>query len=136
MRFFFYGTLMDADIRVAVLGRPAGSRPVEPATLAGYRRVVMRGATYPVAIADPAGRIEGCLMRGLDRAAAGRLSVFEGDDYVPVMRDVITASGRAVSCCVFVAGRRARPSAAAWDLAAWQRRHKRGFQRRVRARTP
>jgi hypothetical protein len=42
MRFFFYGTLMDEDIRRAVLGDRAPDA-VEPATLIGYRRMAAAG---------------------------------------------------------------------------------------------
>ena len=46
MRFFFYGTLMDADIRRAVLGVRALA-PAERATLDGWRRVKKAGVSYP-----------------------------------------------------------------------------------------
>ena len=36
MRFFFYGTLVDARLRRSVLGRAAAGCRVEPATLWGF----------------------------------------------------------------------------------------------------
>ncbi|MBL8834369.1 MAG: gamma-glutamylcyclotransferase, partial [Rhodospirillales bacterium] len=48
MRFFFYGTLIDPDVRRAVLGRLAPAS-VEPATLKGWRRFSAKGVTFPIA---------------------------------------------------------------------------------------
>jgi gamma-glutamylcyclotransferase (GGCT)/AIG2-like uncharacterized protein YtfP len=132
MRFFFYGTLLDPDVRRQVLGRGAGALAVEPAVLSGYRRVYVRGKTYPVVVPDPASAVEGCLMRGLDRRAAQRLIAFETDEYDLVERTVITASGGIVACRVFVAGRRALPSVRPWDYETWRRRHRAEFGRRLR----
>ena len=129
MRFFFYGTLMDAEIRVLVLGRHDGAKPVEPATLPGFRRLTMRGRTYPVIVADRSSSVEGCLVRGLDRAAATRLDAFEGDEYDRIRCAVVLADGRSVEGWTFVAGRRASPSTAEWEFETWRRRHKRDLRR-------
>ena len=45
MRFFFYGTLMDEDVRRAVLG-VRSLAPTERATLEGWRRVKMAGDVF------------------------------------------------------------------------------------------
>jgi hypothetical protein len=132
MRFFFYGTLLDPDVRRQVLGRVADTLAVEPAVLTGYRRVYVRGKTYPVVVPDPASAVEGCLMRGLDRRASRRLIDFETDEYDLVERTVVTASGETVRCRVFVAGRRAAPSVLPWDYETWRRRHRSEFGRRLR----
>lgn len=132
MRFFFYGTLLDPDVRRQVLGRVAKAFSVEAAVLTGYRRVYVRGKTYPVVVPDPASAVEGCLMRGLDRRAADKLIAFETDEYDLVERTVMTASGKTVRCRVFVAGRRALPSVQPWDYATWRRRHRSEFGRRLR----
>jgi len=132
VRFFFYGTLLDPDVRRQVLGRAAGALPVEDAVLTGYRRVYVRGKTYPVVVPDPASAVEGCLMRGLDRRAAERLIAFETDEYDLVERTVMTASGKTIRCRVFVAGRRAAPSVQPWDYVTWRRRHRSEFGRRLR----
>jgi gamma-glutamylcyclotransferase (GGCT)/AIG2-like uncharacterized protein YtfP len=132
MRFFFYGTLLDPEVRREVMGRAAGALPAEPAVLAGYRRVYVRGKTYPVAVPDPASAVEGCLVRGLDRRAAQRLIDFETDEYDLVERTVVTGSGRTIRCRVFVAGRRALPSVRPWDYETWRRRHRSAFGRRLR----
>jgi hypothetical protein len=53
--YFFYGTLMDAAVRAAVLGRALPADAVIAAELAGWRRVRRRGATYPVLGPDDVG---------------------------------------------------------------------------------
>jgi hypothetical protein len=60
LRFFFYGTLIDADVRRLVLGRLAPDE-VEPATLSGWRRVKLAGVTYPGIVPDAKGWVEGVL---------------------------------------------------------------------------
>lgn len=139
MRFFFYGTLLDADIRRLVLGRGALGLAVEPATLGGYRRVSLRRRSYPAVVPDPLGSVAGCLARGLDAGAAERLAAFEGGEYEPVLcavstevsTGVSTGVGRTLPAWVFVAGGAAVLSTMPWDFATWRRRHKRAFQRRL-----
>ncbi len=132
MRFFFYGTLLDADIRSLVLGPGAGRISVAPATLSGYRRVCLRRRTYPAVVSDARGAVAGCLARGLDSGMADRLNAFEGAEYDPVLCAVTTAGGAAVSAWVYVAGGRAAVTAMPWNLEIWQRRHKAALQRRLR----
>ena len=52
MRFFFYGTLMDRDVLACVLARPVIAAALKPATLRGWRRCSVRGASYPVVVRD------------------------------------------------------------------------------------
>lgn len=130
MRFFFYGTLIDADVRRAVLGRQA-PRHVEPALLRGWRRIVAPGKTYPVVVADPGASVAGLLARGLTAAARRRLERYE-DAALYAMADVdVVPEGRQrpVKALVFAAKTAAAATWARrlgdWDFAAWQRRHKR-----------
>jgi gamma-glutamylcyclotransferase (GGCT)/AIG2-like uncharacterized protein YtfP len=132
VRFFFYGTLMDVEIRGLVLGRRDGARPVEPATLPGFRRVTMHRRSYPVIFPEPSTHVVGCLIRGLDRHAAARLDAFETDEYDRIECAVVLVSSRSIDAWTYVAGRRATPSTMAWDLEAWRRRHKREYRRRLR----
>lgn len=130
MRFFFYGTLMDADVRRAVLGRRR-EIAVGPATLHGWRRVALAHESYPIIVRDSGGTVEGLLARGLDAAARARLCVYEGPDYELTGAVVHTAAG-AVDAHVFVPAPGWRPEARGdWDLAAWQRAAKRSFLARL-----
>ena len=133
MRAFFYGTLLDEDVRAAVLGPGALARAVEPAVLPGYRRVQIRKRTYPVVVPDPHAEVAGLLMRGLNRAEFALLTAYETNEYRIHAADVVTASGKRVAANVFVASARALPSPLPWQIADWQRRYKRGFLRRLRA---
>ncbi len=130
MRYFFYGTLLDAEVRAWILGRRAASIP---ARLAAYRRVYLRGRVYPVAVPARAASVAGLLVDGLDRAAAARLRDFESDEYVEAVRPVTLATGAVPGARVFLAGRCARPTDRAWDIETWQRLHKAAFARRLRA---
>src|SRR5690606_32610492 len=100
--FFFYGTLLDDDVRAAVLGRTAPACAPVPAVLAGFRRVPVSGRSFPALIADPRGRVDGALLAGLDAAAAARLSYFEGPEYDPLLRPVVDAAGVSRDAWVFV----------------------------------
>lgn len=134
MNYFFYGTLLDADVRALVLSPAARHVAVEPALLEGYRRVVMRARVYPVVVPARKSAVDGLLARGLGARDRTRLAAFESDEYDEVTRQIVLGSGERVAARVFVANRRASPTAIAWDLAAWQRRHKQAFCRRTRRR--
>lgn len=134
MRYFFYGTLMDGDVRRLVLSAASRELHVEPATLQGYRRVFMAERVYPVIAPSPATSVAGVLSGDLSDEDAARLAAFESDEYDAVTLDVIVTNGDLVCARVFVAGQRAVQSVEAWDLAEWQRRHKRVFLRRTQRR--
>jgi hypothetical protein len=126
MRFFFYGTLMDDDIRRAVLGVRAMA-PAEAATLEGWRRVKLAGVSYPVIVRARNHRVEGVLMHGLDGRGRELLQAYEGDEYA--MLDVnVLAGDDTIRAKVFVPrpGLTVRGSGP-WNLTAWQRRFKRRF---------
>jgi hypothetical protein len=126
MRFFFYGTLMDEDVRRAVLGVRALA-PAERATLDGWRRVKKAGVSYPVIVRARNHKVDGILMHGIDRRAHELLLEYEGDEYAMIGVEVRAGDAK-VSARMFVP----RPGLPVrgrgpWDLAAWQRRHKRRF---------
>lgn len=131
MRFFFYGTLMDADVRYAVLERFDAAATVEPAVLEGYRRVLVRGRSYPVALPRRGHRIDGVLARGLSAANFSRLTRFEGDEYQPIECAVSLKSGRTLPAWTYVGSPLAAPTVLGWKLETWQRRHKTAFLRRI-----
>ena len=123
MRFFFYGTLLDPDVRDAVLGRPIGV--CRPAHLDGWRCVFVDGDTYPVIVPRPGGRVEGVLTPPLDLSAVRLLRTYEGTGYVEKRLPVIEAEGPAIQALAFVPRLRDSASDRPWCLAAWQARHKR-----------
>jgi hypothetical protein len=126
MRFFFYGTLMDEDVRRAVLG-VRSLAPTEKATLKGWRRVKMAGVTYPMIVRARNHAVDGVLMHGVDARARDLLQRYEGDEYTMLGIEVQTGDS-AISANMFVP----RPGHAVrgrgpWDLETWRRRHKRRF---------
>jgi gamma-glutamylcyclotransferase (GGCT)/AIG2-like uncharacterized protein YtfP len=125
MRFFFYGTLCDADVRRKVIGPGVDRLSVEPATLPGYECVLVCGRTYPVLREREGAVAEGVLVRGLDAAEAARIDRFETGEYRAVLAIVSKASGGQIPARIYFAARPDIASDVPWKLEDWQRRHKR-----------
>ncbi|MEJ2513917.1 MAG: gamma-glutamylcyclotransferase [Gammaproteobacteria bacterium] len=87
---FAYGTLTFDEVMVAVLGR-AG--PALDATLEGFERRVIRGATYPGIAPRDGAEVRGRLWTGLSAAELARLDNFEGSMYRREAVVVRTADG-------------------------------------------
>ena len=126
--FFFYGTLIDPDIREMVLGRPIDA--VGPASLGGYRRYPVVGEPYPAAVPDPGGRVDGVLAEGLSVAEAAALSRFEGSGYdatqcLVELPGLDESQGHAA--WVFVAGPSVPLDQGEWSVEVWARDHKAQF---------
>ncbi|CAA6604775.1 conserved hypothetical protein [Rhodospirillaceae bacterium LM-1] len=122
-RLFFYGTLLDADLRRAVAGC---EMMVEPAWLNGFRRVPVKAAAYPMLVASPRHRVDGLLTQEIGKRVLDRLIRYEGGEYRLVKRMVQGADGRLAEAGIFfthpgIQGRLHQD----WDLSVWQRRHKR-----------
>ena len=133
MRYFFYGTLLDPDVRAHILGGWIDRRVLPASRLPGYRRVYIRGRHYPVVVPAAGQKVEGVLAEGLDRHAVRRLAEFESDEYVDAERTVLVDDGRTLRARVFVASPLARPTDTPWTVEIWQRRHKSAFARDRRA---
>lgn len=126
MRFFFYGSLMDADVRRLVMKKDAPAT-AEPASVKGWRRVNLVGVTYPGIMRDAKGSVEGVLVRGLGAAARKRLLGYEGPEYDLIEVEVIDESGGLRRAGMFVPNKALTPATGRWDFALWQRRHKKRF---------
>ncbi len=129
MDLFFYGTLMDADVRRLVMGTSAEVLRLEPARLYGYRRVARDRSTAPVLVPGPGAWVEGFLARGLERPQVARLCHFEGRNYRLVPCALQLGGGKEAAAHVFLGAGRLRRGHRAWRLAPWQRGHKRAFLR-------
>lgn len=129
MDVFFYGTLMDAEVRRLALGREAAALRLEPARLPGYRRMAKLRSSAPVIVRRRGAAVDGLLARGLGPAALARLCHFEGRQYRLMPRRVRLSDGRAVTAMVYLGAGRIPVRRVAWRLAWWQRRHKRAFLR-------
>jgi gamma-glutamylcyclotransferase (GGCT)/AIG2-like uncharacterized protein YtfP len=129
---FFYGTLMDGDVLGAVIGRPASTVLRQGAFVEGYRRVYRRGASYPILVPMPGGRIDGVLASGLHPADLARLIAFEGSDYDLVKVPVQVVRRGPTKAMIFMAKSEVMGSPEEWTLATWTRRHKARYLHRIR----
>ena len=126
MRVFFYGTLLDTDIRRAVLQDLCDSLTMTPAELPSFRRVTARDSNYPVLVPCPSGRVKGYLADGLDLQGLARAAYFEGAKYHPVQRAVRDSSGQWKTAWLFLpVTPRHHANRTRWSLLRWQRQHKR-----------
>lgn len=131
MRFFFFGTLMDPQVRRLVIGRDPAAGRIEAAVLEGFRRVSVAGRPYPMLLPHRCGRVSGMLLHDLEADAVRRLIAFEGAEYHAAPVTVAARPGRLVTAAAFLADRSVAPSRRGWSLQTWQRRHKRAFLRRI-----
>lgn len=139
MRFFFYGTLIDPDVRRIVLGDgEPGTEALEDAALAGWERRAVAGASYPIIVARAGGVVDGILARGLGAVGRRRLIAYEGAGYDLIDVRVALTDGRLRDALVFAPARRGAlvPDAAAWRYETWLRRHKNAFLREIAGSRP
>jgi gamma-glutamylcyclotransferase (GGCT)/AIG2-like uncharacterized protein YtfP len=121
MRYFFYGTLRDPDVRRLVLGAASPQTGVA-ARLDGYVCIRLPGKPYP-ALAPGDGSVAGLLLDGISPHQRARLAVFEGTAY---RETVLTVSGPGetlLSARAFIPRRLPR-SGRQWCLRYWQRHHR------------
>ncbi len=144
MRYFFYGTLCDPDIRQLVLGYRPGPGRLRPARLAGFRRKQAKARSYPVLIRSPGGRVDGFLFEARP-ADTVRLAAYEGPEYRACRLPVrLAAGGRGDAPgrawvflpasgpdgCMLPAGH------ADWHLRHWRRNEKTSFLRSLQNQSP
>jgi hypothetical protein len=127
MQFFFFGSLMDADVRAIVLGRPLPDRRCRRARIDGYRRVRAVGKSYPMLLPAPGYGAVGLVVQGLSRSDAARLRYFEGTAYRLARRTVTLDDGATCPAHLFLAASGLHPLRKDWDFAAWQQQAKRRF---------
>jgi hypothetical protein len=124
-KFFFYGTLLDADVRRAVIGRSVPASAILDVSFAGYRVARAQGRSYPILAPEPGATASGVLVHGIADAEAARLFHYEDKGYDPVEVTVTDTRGRPRRGWVFMPGQRLSAMAENWSFAAWERRHKR-----------
>jgi hypothetical protein len=127
MRFFFYGTLTDPDLLALLLG----SVEVEPAALAGWRRVALPRVPWPGIMPAETDRVDGLLTGLLGARRQRRLRRYEGVAYrvvtVRVARPGRAGARGTVAAALFVPRRlpdSAPDPASDWNILQWRRRAK------------
>lgn len=130
MEFFFYGTLLDADVRRLVMPHVAPLLEERRAILPGFRREQANCGYFPVLAQRNASRVEGAVYSGLDARALLLMAHFEGDEYLP-RRLPVFEQGRRRSVWVFMPAHGGYTTGRPWDLGRWQRGHKRRLIRQT-----
>jgi len=131
--FFFYGTLVDADVRQLVLGRPVPDAAVQPATLQEFQRYSVLDQPYPAAVPQPGSAIDGVVMPGASLVDAAKLTCFEGSDYEAELRRIamagVTGAGgeNERDVWVYIASERVPRGGPGWSIDDWRSRHKPAF---------
>lgn len=98
---FVYGTLMDAELRVALLGRDL---PACDAHLDGFARVFPPHlAGYADIVPSDGERVDGVLLEQVDADSLSTLDTYEEVGHLYDRRPVeVTAGGRRVHCEAYV----------------------------------
>ena len=92
-----YGTLLDPDVRAAVLGeswRQAG----EPARLHGWGRFYVEGRAYPGIRRQPGAQVAVLVLRNVGGEALARADAFEGEEYTRGPLDIRLAGAGSGAC--------------------------------------
>ncbi len=107
MRFFFYGTLLDPEMRARILGDEARPVVLEAAILRGWERYFEPGVPWPMIRRRDGVAVEGALANGLSEAAGELLDAYEGEFY---RREevVVERAGERVAALVYVPALRER----------------------------
>jgi hypothetical protein len=124
---FFFGTLMDLDVLAYVLARPIDLDDLEPAAITGFRRVGVRGASYPVLVPEAKGRVEGRLLHRATRRDVLRINHYESEEYRAELHQVATTAGEVHAAWLFLGLDGLEATWRPWRLADWQAQHKHGF---------
>ncbi|MDE8345879.1 MAG: gamma-glutamylcyclotransferase [Acidocella sp.] len=99
MNLFLYGTLADPAALGRCAGRPVRATPI-PASLRGYRRVLLRFARYPTLRRAPGAMVPGVMMR-VTADMLVRLQNYESVRYRQIHVRLSTAQGPARARCFF-----------------------------------
>ncbi len=126
MHVFTYGSLMVAAVMQAVTGNRFTSRK---ATLRGYARFRLDGASYPGLIPQKDAATDGVLYLNVDPSSMARLDAFEGTFYDRARVEAETTEGERLKAEVYVVAPAYRHhlTAEAWHLDDFRREHLAAF---------
>ena len=111
---FVYGSLMYEDVWTRIVHRHYQK---QAAILPGFRRLVVKGESYPGLVRSYASAVEGIVYFDVSAQDVRRLDKFEGQYYKKISVKVRTMDGRVHTASVYVFGRRYRRllGATSWD---------------------
>lgn len=100
-------------------------------TIAGYRRMGLKGEDYPAMVAQTGGRVRGVVYGGLTPAAWDRLDRFEGEMYARRVVTVRMDDGRVLDTAAYILRPQFhdRLTDSEWDYAAFLKDGKARFLR-------
>ena len=124
---FFYGTLLDVEVRTAVLAHPTKDVDTIPATLNGYQAFYVAEKSYPGLLQKDGGQVSGLAFKNLSDSDINKLIVFEGQDYSLDPVSIITDDDEVISARVFIPGPAIQLSSKPWTLTEWAPLHKATF---------
>lgn len=130
MRFFFYGSLMDAAVRDIVFGMPTVANA---AVLAGWSRVAIAGDSFPVIVPEVGNAVSGVLVEVPDGDPVARLRYFEDLDYRVDTMTVTCGDGTRVAAQVCVDTGIVLRTSTPWSFARWQAEERAVFLEIARA---
>lgn len=125
MPLFIYGTLRDAEIVSAVLGRPIAVETLPPAEAPGFAAVYYPGRAYPALVPQAGASAPGLLISDLSPLDLTVLDAFEGEEYRRTSI-VVHSHGADLAAVCYLPTLPVGPEAAAWTLDEWTQRHKPG----------
>ncbi len=117
--YFFFGTLMDHEVLGIVLGRDPTPLRIEPARLGGFRRLRVKGESYPTLEATAGGHVDGRLVWGLEATDIARIAFYEGEEYYQSHIEVRCADG-ATQVALTFATEPNMATAGDWDFEHWR----------------
>jgi gamma-glutamylcyclotransferase (GGCT)/AIG2-like uncharacterized protein YtfP len=128
VNFFVYGSLLFGEVMQAVTGtRYEG----ECASISGYARFLVSGATYPGLIPSEGDRVKGILYSGITEASMDWLDAFEGKYYhrQRVFASTRTVDSVAAETYVFRIAYRELLTDQPWDADRFRKEHLSAFLR-------
>ena len=118
---FIYGTLLDEDVRDAVLGHAMPPQNITPAIASDYTIYAVAGASYPCLLSAAGEQAEGAILSGLTENDFQRLDQFEGENYkrVPVMVQLAGDASKVITAQYYQPNQSLKTNGR-WSLSDWK----------------
>lgn len=117
--WFFFGTLLDAAVREAVIGRPVPDADCAAVVLDGFRRVRVVDESYPALVPCAGHSVDGILVEDLSAEEILRVMWFEGDEYTPEAVQVRFERGGFDEAFTFLCASDLCLTDESWDYESW-----------------